>query len=159
MLRIALEQQAQSVSLKEPDAPGGGKGILIQDDQTGTLSTVQNQSVCYPISTMLATRGDALGKNGFGVGDDGEAQFTLSAAHEHAVCIPEVSRTLSHRYDSSPCIDRGQEFVCYESECLNGWDVQSKHIQPENGIAECLWAGDKRYGGGESYVMQKGDET
>ena len=30
------------------------------------------------------------------------------------------------------------------SECLNSWDVQSKHIQPENGIAECLWAGDAR---------------
>lgn len=43
------------------------------------------------------------------------------------------------------------------SECLNGWDVQSKHIQPENGIAECLWAGDARYGGGESYVMQHAD--
>lgn len=43
------------------------------------------------------------------------------------------------------------------SECLNGWDVQSKHIQPENGIAECLWAGDARYGGGESYVLQRTD--
>lgn len=85
MLRIALEQQ--SVSLNEPDAQGGGKGILIQDDQTGTLSTVNNQSVCYPINTMIATRGKALGRGtGFGVGDDGEAQFTLSTAHEHAVC-------------------------------------------------------------------------
>ena len=206
MLRIALEQQ--SASLNEPDAPGGGKGILIQDDQTGTLSTVNNQAVCYgicsdksnsmlsgnphsgiyeadtsrtldnncgnpacnqggiavveqetasgviclnphdsqsarvydangvwhslnansnggqsrdavcyPINTMIATRGKALGRGtGFGVGDDGDAQFTLSTTHEHAVCYPEVSRTLSARYDSSPCIDRGQEFVCYESE-------------------------------------------
>lgn len=94
----------------------GGKGILIQDDQTGTLSTVNNQSVCYPINTMVASRNNEECRTTFGVGDDGEAQFTLSAAHEHAVCIPEVSRTLSARYDSSPCIDRGQEFVCYESE-------------------------------------------
>ena len=43
-------------------------------------------------------------------------------------------------------------------KCLNPWDVQSKHIQPENGIAECLWAGDARYGGGESYVLQKQTE-
>ena len=55
---------------------GGGKGILIQDDQTGTLSTVNNQAVCYP----------------------------------------EISRTLSARHDSSPCVERGQEFVCYEPE-------------------------------------------
>ena len=85
MLRIALEQQAQSVSLNEPDVRGG-KGILIQDDQTGTLSTVQNQSVCYPINTMVASRGNEESRTTFGVGDDGEAQFTLSAAHEHAVC-------------------------------------------------------------------------
>ena len=28
---------------------------------------------------------------------------------------PDVARTLTSRYDSSPCIDRGQEFVVYES--------------------------------------------
>lgn len=39
-------------------------------------------------------------------------------------------------------------------ECLNSWDVQSKHIQPENGVAESLYAGETRYGGGESYVLQ-----
>lgn len=107
---MSCNTQMQSASLNELDARG--KGILIQDDQTGTLSTVNNQSVCYPINTMLATRGKALGRGtGFGVGDDGDAQFTLSTAHEHAVCYPEVSRTLSARHDSSPCIDRGQEFI------------------------------------------------
>lgn len=40
------------------------------------------------------------------------------------------------------------------SKCLNSWDVQSKHIQLENGIAETLYSGECRYGGGESYVMQ-----
>ena len=39
-------------------------------------------------------------------------------------------------------------------KCLNGWDVQSKHIQSEDGTAESLYAGECRYGGGESYVMQ-----
>lgn len=38
--------------------------------------------------------------------------------------------------------------------CLNSWDVQSKHIQPEDGKAETLYSGECRYGGGESYVMQ-----
>jgi len=40
------------------------------------------------------------------------------------------------------------------SQCLNGWDVQSKHIQPEDGKAEALYSGECRGGGGESYVMQ-----
>lgn len=40
--------------------------------------------------------------------------------------------------------------------CLNGWDVQSKHIQSPDGIAEALYSGECRYGGGESYVMAEG---
>ena len=39
------------------------------------------------------------------------------------------------------------------SSCLNPWDVQSKHIQTPDGVAESLYAGECRYGGGESYVM------
>lgn len=39
--------------------------------------------------------------------------------------------------------------------CLNPWDIQSKHIQSRNGIAETLYAGEKRYGGGESYVLDR----
>ena len=41
------------------------------------------------------------------------------------------------------------------NQCLNSWDVQSKHIQPEDGKAEALYSGECRYGGGESYVMQE----
>lgn len=52
----------------------------------------------------------------------------------------------------------GQGYPCVledksETGCLNPWDVQSKHIQPEDGIAESLYAAECRYGGGESYVM------
>jgi len=39
------------------------------------------------------------------------------------------------------------------SKCLNSWDVQSKHIQSENGVAEALYSGECRGGGGESYVL------
>jgi len=40
-------------------------------------------------------------------------------------------------------------------KCLNSWDVQSKHIQPADGIAESLYSGECRYGGGESYVLDQ----
>lgn len=66
--------------------PGGGKGILIQDDRTGSLQASSQQNVL--------------------------------------------------------------------SSCLNPWDVQSKHIQTEDGKAESLYSGECRYGGGESYVLQ-----
>jgi len=37
--------------------------------------------------------------------------------------------------------------------CLNPWGIQSKHVQPSDGIAEPLYSGEWRGGGGESYVM------
>ena len=109
-----------------------------------------------PINTMIATRGGKLGRGtGFGVGDDGDPAYTVTAAHGHAVCAGfkfhvavaidrattpkfseelchtlrrggaggcndavavisqygEVAGTLTARYDSSPCPDRGQNIV------------------------------------------------
>ena len=54
-----------------------------------------------------------------------------------------------------------QDQTLIQAKCLNSWDVQSKHIQPENGIAEALYSGECRGGGGESYVIQstKGTES
>lgn len=47
----------------------------------------QLHGVCIPINTMIATRDKAMGRGtGLGIGKDGEPQFTISAAHEHAVC-------------------------------------------------------------------------
>ena len=79
----------ETISFQErAGCEGGGKGILIQHERTGALSTLNNQSVL-------------------------------------------------------------------SNKCLNPWDVQSKHIQPESGKAEALYSGECRYGGGESYVMQE----
>ena len=51
--------------------------------------------------------------------------------------------------------DSTESCIGSTSKCLNSWDVQSKHVQPESGIAESLYSGECRYGGGESYVMQE----
>lgn len=83
------ENISETISFQErAGCEGGGKGILIQHERTGALSTLNNQSVL-------------------------------------------------------------------SNKCLNPWDVQSKHIQPESGKAEALYSGECRYGGGESYVMQE----
>ena len=56
--------------------------------------------------------------------------------------------------------ERAGALACHpQGVCYNPWDVQSKHVQPEDGIAESLYAGECRGGGGESYVMQKTDAT
>lgn len=70
---------------------GGGKGALIQTNKSATLSTLNDQYLfqpigCIPINTMIATSHNQLGRNtGFGIGEDGDPQFTLSTAHCHAV--------------------------------------------------------------------------
>ena len=51
--------------------------------------TLKIRSCCegaIPINTMIATRHKQLGRGtGFGVGEAGDPQFTISAGHEHAV--------------------------------------------------------------------------
>lgn len=43
--------------------------------------------ICYPINTMVATRWQKDdGRTTFGIGEDGDPEFTLQAGHEHAVC-------------------------------------------------------------------------
>lgn len=47
-----IEKTSRAISFQErAGKPGGGKGILIQDERTGALSTLNNQPVCYGISS------------------------------------------------------------------------------------------------------------
>lgn len=70
------------------------KRIFPPDAQYQTLYAAEKgggqiHGVCIPINTMIATRDKAMGRGtGLGIGKDGEPQFTISAAHEHAVCCP-----------------------------------------------------------------------
>lgn len=73
----------------------GAKARSIAYCDDGTTPTIKASpsggntvpDTVYPINTMVATRG---GKDDmrtcFGVGEKNDPQFTLSAAHEHAVC-------------------------------------------------------------------------
>ncbi len=174
-------------------APGRGGCVTIHQNQagdahvtrdlSGTLtaeSSVSRQQLVFgeepeggaaeaataiPINTMIATRGGKLGRGtGFGVAEDGDPAYTITATHPHAVCAGfgykvssgagkvmvtyaidrattpkfseelchtlrrggaggcndavavisqygEVAGTLTARYDSSPCPDRGQSIV------------------------------------------------
>ena len=49
-VRPGIEETSRAVSFQErAGRPGGGKGILIQNERTGALSTLNNQSVVYGI--------------------------------------------------------------------------------------------------------------
>ena len=72
----------QSVSKNEPDVRGG-KGILIQNDRTGALSTVNNQ---YVLSDTVCIEGN--GQRPFHKGDgyiESDKMYTLNATEQHGV--------------------------------------------------------------------------
>lgn len=91
--------------------------------------------------------------------------YTLNSVEHHSVLVENqktFSDTASARLaDDGPkgvhsqmMRDPESNFVVETPKCLNSWDVQSKHIQPEDGTAESLYSGECRGGGGESYVLQ-----
>ena len=50
-----------------------------------------------------------------GYGDMEDDSLTLNTVDRRAICYPETARALTARHDSSPCVDRGQNVVCYDA--------------------------------------------
>lgn len=132
---------------------GGGKGALIQDNKSATLSTNNDQYLFQPVaydargngdgqtvSTLTGDhenritdytsvvvekspvyclqgngidRADTAGCNGYGWHEN--LAYTLNTIDRHAVCYPQVARTLTAEADASHCIDRGQNVVSYDA--------------------------------------------
>lgn len=98
---------------------GGGKGALVQDDMSATLSTCQTQTVfapagpAYGIDHVITTGGGCTAK---GPCIYEEVEATLKAGGAHSVAMPvtqygDVAGTLTARHDSSPRADRGANVV------------------------------------------------
>ena len=68
---------------------GGGQGPLVQEDVSATLATSQDQTIFQPHAVAVTQYGEELGG------------------------------TLTARFDSSPCTDRGQNVVCLGDENAN----------------------------------------
>lgn len=81
----------------------------------GVGSRYDYETETLPINTLtLGERPDPANdaRMTFGVGNDGDPQFTLQANHSHAVAFGgDIARNLAARYDSSPCSDRGMDVV------------------------------------------------
>lgn len=96
-LRAEPSKSASCVVEKVAAFMGGqgakaGSIAYADDGSTPTLKSAPSggntvPDVVYPINTMVATRGGKDdGRTTFGVGEANDPQFTLGAAHEHAVC-------------------------------------------------------------------------
>lgn len=82
-------------------------------------------AVCIPVNTMIATRHNALGeRTGLGIGKDGDAAYTISSAHEHAVYMSMQAIGEYRESDvSSSCKQRdykdATDLIC-AVDCRNG---------------------------------------
>lgn len=75
-----IQSEPESVSRYTAESGEARQGTA------GGAESGTDSAICIPINTMVATRGSKLGRGtGFGVGEDGDSQFTISAAHSHAV--------------------------------------------------------------------------
>lgn len=96
----------QSVSKSGGGKPGGGKGILIQEDRTGALSTLNNQ---YVLSAGFKhTAGSGAG----GIGYEPEMAPTLCAEQKSAVyttlCLNDQGGSIMDVTEDKTCTLRAQ---------------------------------------------------
>ena len=74
--------------------PGGGKGILIQNERTGSLISSNNQHVAYNMTPTIAIEGN--GQRGSHNGDgykQTDTMFTLNTVEHHAVAYCKKPET------------------------------------------------------------------
>ena len=197
--RLVLQEYCEgikAISFQEKSGkPGGGKGILIQNERTEVLSTLNNQSVL------------CLNDQGGGIMTvtENSTQTIRAQEHGHQPIVVQQTKTINNKpivysFDSlssnsmksknpySGCreVEISKTIDCFNPDpsknqggianlCnqtkdnttmvrlnelnrkslqLNPWDVQSKHIFPEDGITESLCSMEAHYGGQEMYVMQ-----
>ena len=146
-------QSGLSVFKNEPENPAEEKDSSLQKTESAQWEQA-------PINT-LSIEGNGARPSHHGQGWSDGAMYTLNAVEHHSVlCVDQgagksganvsenITPTLATTHGGEPCI-------VDSPKCLNLWDIQSKHIQPESGKAEALYSGECRGGGGESYVMQK----
>ena len=130
------------------------RSIAFHDD--GTTPTLKGcpsglnmaPSCVYPINTMVAIRG---GKDDmrtcFGVGEANDPQFTLSAAHGHAVCYSIEGNVVDRNAGQNgkgwcegvvPSLStQDRHAVCFRKVCKPGSDGKGERWQ-ESGIANTL---------------------
>lgn len=96
--------------------------------------------------------------------EDGEPVEAVTDTHAGRPKVSALAESMP-RY-SEPGIEAGEGTSSRTESgagstggCLNGWDVQSKHIQPTDGVTESLYSGECRYGGGESYLPDDREST
>jgi len=92
----SVGEASRTISFQErAGKPGGGKGILIQDEKTCTLSTLNNQSICYGISSH-------------------DSNAMKSSNPHSGIYEADTTRTLDLQGGNPACNQGGMAVVCIE---------------------------------------------
>ncbi len=146
----------ESNSMKSGNPHSG----IYEADTTRTLDNNGGNPACNQ-GGMIVLEGNGSRDSHKGDGfKESDTMYTLNTVEQHAVCTGFDSNNLETTGDVGRTITTDGDGLNEHmpTVCLNPWDVQSKHIQPEDGKAEALYSGECRGGGGESYVMCLNDQ-
>lgn len=123
-----------------------------------TLNTIDRPAICFKAGqgakarslgeseTVTPTLGSEAGGNSvpavcyprvFHSLTASNARNVESAQWPNCVCYPQIARTLTAEADASPCIDRGQNVVCYDARGTGDHENRVMHY-----TAVCCITGD-----------------
>ena len=125
-LNAGASQSGQAHGVCYAAAFMGGQGAKARsiaycdDGSTPTLKSAQSGGNTVP-DVVYAVEGNTVDRDAKqnGCGYCESVCPSLNTQDKHAVCYPDVARSLLARHDSSPCADRGQNVVCYGVDCRN----------------------------------------
>ncbi len=89
--------------LFEPESLRGhfAPGVTPGQATAGTVENSSGTADCtdaIPVNLQIATRHKSLGeRTGLGVGQAGDAAYTLQEGHEHGVCCPDIAKAYNSR--------------------------------------------------------------
>ncbi len=120
--RMAFVYALQGNGIDRADT-AGCNGCGWREDEMYTLNTIDRPAVAFAWANSAKA----------GLSDD-ETAPTLKAANcgEPAICYPETARMLAARYDTSPCVDRGQNVVALDCRNFTGNNEVSATLQAKS---------------------------
>ena len=142
---------------------GGGKGALVQTEKTGTLSTIQDQTLFQPAI--------------YDARDNGGVQIVPTVTGDHESRITDYTAIAVDLYNGAVTGDIATSITCRSiashsgpqvmesygigrdnvrehAGCLTPWDSQGRRVYDENGIFPSLQAREKA-GGNQQTVLTK----
>jgi DNA (cytosine-5)-methyltransferase 1 len=123
---LRAEEHGHQPSVVTYDARGNGDGktvCTITGDHQNRVTDYT--ALAIPINTMVGTRDSAEMRTGLGIGEPGDPQFTISAAHCHAVCVGNGQLnqvSMSEQANTLDTMHDQQAVLCFQNTGQGWWN-------------------------------------